>query len=127
MSGFDLDDEAQPDDDLLPLLSEREEGESDCRGSQTESDTECETDKETVHPTDTSATTSVRPVSPLTIILRIVTLLAMIVLLTVAVTVSQVFVYQSNLGICSSENTTLALNVTANVTSTSAQPACIVH
>ena len=126
VSGFDLDDEAQPDDDL-PLLSKGEEGGSSCRDSQTESDTECETDTDSVNTTNPIAAMSVRPLSPLTIILRIVTLLAMIVLLTVAVTVSQVFVYQSNLGICSSENTTLALNVTANVTSTSAQPACIVH
>ena len=127
MSGFDLDDEDQPDDDILPLLSEGEEGEYNCRGSQTESDTECETDAELVDPSNTSATRLVRPISLLTIILRVATLLAMIVLLTVAVTVSQVFIYQSNLGICSAENTTLALNVSANVTSTGAQPTCIVH
>ena len=61
------------------------------------------------------------------VVLRIAPLLAMTVMFAMAMTVSQVFIYQSNLGICNTENMTLALNVTANVTSTSAQSTCTVH
>ena len=129
VSEFDLDNEAQPDDDRLLLLSEGEEGEADCDDNQTENDSDRKTDvaNESVNPTNISAAMSVRPISPMTVVLRIATLFAMTVVLAVAVTVSQMFVYQSNLGICSAENTTLALNVTANVTSTSAQPTCTVQ
>ena len=44
VSGFDLDVEAQLDDDCLLLLSEGEKGESDCDDSQTESDSDYKTD-----------------------------------------------------------------------------------
>ena len=113
-------------DDDLPLISEGEEGESTCEGSQMESDTDVETDTEPVTP-PTSTATSVSPIPQLTIVLRVATLLAMIVLLAVSVAVSQLYVYQSSTGLCLPENNTLSFNVTINISTAQPAAACAVY
>ena len=63
-----------------------------------------------------------------TVTLRVITVVAMFVLLAVSVVVSQLYVYQSSIGPCLPENSTL--NATANITlngtanTTNAYPAC---
>lgn len=63
-----------------------------------------------------------------TVVLRVITVVAMFVLLAVSVVVSQLYVYQSSIGPCLPEHSTL--NVTANIThnatanTTNAYPAC---
>ena len=120
------DNDAQLDDDLLPLISEGEEGESTCEGSQMESDTDVETDAEPVTP-PTSTSPSVPPIPRRTIVLRVATLLAMIVLLAVSVAVSQLYVYQSSTGLCMPENNTLHFNVTVNISTAQPAAACAVY
>ena len=67
-----------------------------------------------------------------TVFLRVTTLVAMLVLLVVSVTVSQLYVYQSTMGPCLPDNSTQSLNTTANITlngttnATDANPTCAV-
>ena len=67
-----------------------------------------------------------------TVLLRVTTLVAMLVLLVVSVTVSQLYVYQSTMGPCLPDNNTQPLNTTANITlngttnATDANPTCAV-
>ena len=114
------------DDDLLPLISEGEEGESNYESSQMESDTDVDTDIEPATP-PTSTAPSVSPIPQLIIVLRVATLLAMIVLLAVAVAVSQLYVYQSSTGLCMPENNTLHFNVTVNISTAQPADACAVY
>ena len=117
--GSDFND-AKCDDDLLPLMSEEEEGEPSWGHSEGESGTDIETEAEATNgPTFT--TTSVPVLRLQTVILRVATLLATIFLLAVAVTVSQL--YQSDMGLCL--NSTIAHNLTVNITNS--QPACPVY
>ena len=120
------DNDAQLDDDLLPLISEGEEGESNYESSQMESDTDVDTDIEPATP-PTSTAPSVSPIPRLTIVLRVATLLAMIVLLAVSVAVSQLYVYQSSTGLCMPENNTLHFNVTVNISTAQPADACAVY
>ena len=113
--------ESQHDDDLLPLISEDEDGVSSWGHSEEE---------ESCHETESDMTVRSKPalntharVSLQTIVLRVATLFAFLVLLTVAVTISQLYVYPSNIGPCL--NSTIALNVSVNVTHT--QPICSVY
>lgn len=124
VGGSDCANEVQLDDDLLPLVSEEEEGGSNWERSEEESEADIETEVEAKLKSNPSFTTP--PVSPIrlhTIILRVATLLAFVVLLAVSVTVSQLYVYQSSVGTCL--NSTIAHNMTVNVTI--AQPACAVY
>ena len=67
-----------------------------------------------------------------TVFLRATTLVAMLVLLVVSVTVSQLYVYQSTMDPCLPDNSTQSLNATANITlnattnATDANPTCAV-
>ena len=67
-----------------------------------------------------------------TAFLRVTTLVAMFVLLAVSVAVSQLYVYQSTMGPCLSDNSTQLLNSTADITlnattnATDANPTCAV-
>lgn len=113
--------ESQHDDDLLPLISEDEAGVSSWGHSEEE---------ESCNETEPNVTITSKPAfntharsSLQTIALRVTTLFAFLVLLAVAVTISQLYVYPSNIGPCL--NSTIALNVSVNVTN--AQPVCSVY
>ena len=117
-SGFES---QHDDDDLLPLVSEDEDGVSSWGHSEEEeSSNETESD---VTVTGKPAFNTHARISLQTTVLRVATLLAFLVLLAVAVTISQLYVYPSNIGPCL--NSTIALNVSVNVTN--AQPACSVY
>ena len=54
-------------------------------------------------------------------------MMAMIVLLAVAVAVSQLYIYQSSTGLCMPENNTLHFNVTVNISTAQPAAACAVY